>query len=68
MSIWLGVSMEVDTRDTIEGVIDDMRGSAELLRALSMTEIDKDTASAIATVSRMLVEDAKSLEGALEEQ
>ena len=60
--------MEVDTRDTIEGVVDDMRGSAELLRALSMTEIDKDTASAIATVSRMLVEDAKSLEGALEEQ
>ena len=60
--------MEVDTRDTIEGVVDDMRGSAELLRALSMTEIDKDTASAIATVSKMLVEDAKSLEGALEEQ
>lgn len=60
--------MEVDTRDTIEGVVDDMRGSAELLRALSMTEIDKDTASAIATVSRMIVEDAKSLEGALEEQ
>ena len=60
--------MEVDTRDTIEGVVDDMRGSAELLRALSMTEIDKDTASAIATVSRVLVEDAKSLEGALEEQ
>ena len=59
--------MEVDTRDTIEGVVDDMRGSAELLRALSMTEIDKDTASAIATVSKMLVEDAKSLEGALEE-
>ena len=59
--------MEVDTRDTIEGVVDDMRGSAELLRALSMTEIDEDTASAIATVSRMLVEDAKTLEGALEE-
>ena len=60
--------MKVETRDTIEGVVDDMRGSAELLRALSMTEIDKDTASAIATVSRMLVEDAKSLEVALEEQ
>lgn len=59
--------MEVDTRDTIEGVVDDIRGSAELLRALSMTEIDKDTASAIATVSRMLVWDAKSLENALEE-
>ena len=59
--------MEVDTRDAIEGVVDDIKGSAELLRALSMTEIDKDTASAIATVSRMLVEDAKSLEGALKE-
>jgi hypothetical protein len=59
--------MEVDTRDTIEGVVDDIRGSAELLRALSMTEIDKGTASSITTVSRMLVEDAKSLEGALEE-
>ena len=59
--------MEVDTRDTIEGVVDDMRGSAELLRALSMTEIDEDTASAIATVSRTLVGDAKSLECALEE-
>ena len=60
--------MEVDTRDTIDDVVDDMRGSAELLRALSMTEIDKDTASAIATVSRMIVEDAKSLEVTLEEQ